>query len=288
MKKAIIKRATDLIIIAFGGAVFALSVVLLLDPYNIVPGGITGLTLLIYELLPILPLGMMIIILNIPLFAVSWRLLGHEFLLYSGFGTLISSLLIDLFGRLLPPIETEPLLAAIFGGLLMGVGIGIIFMRGATTGGSVIIARLLKLPFPGMNIGRLMLIVDGLVAVAAGFVFGSANNMLYAIIAIYISSVAIDGILYGMNVERMAFIISDYIPEIIAVISEKLGRGATILHGEGSYSGEERKIILCAIKRQQITTLKSIVKETDPKAFLILTEANEVLGEGFADYDRNV
>ena len=150
------------------------------------------------------------------------------------------------------------------------------------------IARLLKVPFPSMNIGKLMLMVDGLVVVAAGFVFGSVNNMLFAIIPIYIATVAVDGILYGMNIERMAFIVSDKIPELVEAISVRLKRGATLLHGEGTYSGEERKIILCAVKRQQIAALKNLVKEIDPKAFLILTEANEVLGEGFGDYENKL
>ena len=287
MKKKILKRLLDLIIVATGSAIFALSVVLLLNPYNIVPGGITGISMLIFELFPVLPIGTMILILNVPVFIISWRLLGREFLLYSGFGILISSILIDVLGNVLPPIEIEPFLAAIFGGLLMGIGLGIMLMRGATTGGSSMIARLLKIPFPSMNIGSLLLIIDGVIAIAAGFVFGSANNMLYAIITIYISAKAIDGLLYGLNVERMAFIISEHIPEIVKEISARLHRGATILHGEGSYSGEERKIILCAVKRQQIATLKNLIKEVDPKAFMILTEAYEVLGEGFGDHNSN-
>ena len=288
MKKSIVKKILDLAVVAVGSAIFALAVALLLEPYGIVPGGVTGISLLLCEVFPVLPLGLTMIVINIPLFLVSWRLLGHQFLLYSGFGTLVSALLIDLFATMLPPVETEPLLAGVFGGLLMGVGLGLVFMKGATTGGGDIIARLLKFPFPSMNIGRLILAFDGCVAIAAGFVFASVNNMLYAIITLFIGSHAIDGILYGMNVERMAFIISENIPAIVQSISSKLDRGATLLHGEGSYTGKERKIILCAVKRQQIAALKNLVKEADPNAFLILTEANEVLGEGFGDYSRGI
>jgi uncharacterized membrane-anchored protein YitT (DUF2179 family) len=192
------------------------------------------------------------------------------------------------FTALLPPIETEPLLAGVFGGLMAGVGLGIVFMKGATTGGGDIIARLLKFPFPHIQLGRLILAFDSCVVAASWLVFGSVNNMLYAVVSLFISSRAIDAILYGMNVERMAFIISDDIPRLVAAISEQLHRGATLLHGEGTYTGKERKIILCAVKRQQIAALKALVKETDPKAFLILTEAHEVLGEGFGDYDRTL
>ncbi|MCL1807920.1 MAG: YitT family protein [Oscillospiraceae bacterium] len=286
MKKTILQTIFDLLVIALGGAVFALSVSLLLDPYGIVPGGVTGIAMLLCEIFPKLPLGMTVLAINIPLFLISWRILGHRFLLYTGFGTLVSSVLIDVF-TYLPPVETEPLLAGVFGGLLMGAGLGLVFTKGATTGGSDIIARLLKIPFPHIQIGKLMLAFDGCVAVAAGFVFGSVNHMLYAVIALYISAQALDGILYGLNIERLAFIISDRIPEIAGNISGRLGRGATLLRGEGAYSGSERRIILCAIKRQQISDLKKLVKESDPGAFVILTEANEVLGEGFMDYEKS-
>lgn len=287
MKNKFLHTALDLAVIALGGALFALSVSLLLDPYGIVPGGVTGVAMLLCAFFPQLPLGVTVLVINIPLFLLSWRILGHKFLLYTAFGTLVSSLLIDLFARL-PAIETDPLLAGVFGGLVAGAGLGLVFTRGATTGGSDIIARLLKIPLPHIQLGRLMLAFDGCVAIAAGLVFGSFNHMLYAVITLYICSRVMDGILYGMNVERMAFIISDQIPLIVTAISDRLGRGATLLHGEGAYSGEARKIILCAIKRQQIAQLKGIIKEADPKAFLILTEANEVLGEGFMDYDKQI
>jgi uncharacterized membrane-anchored protein YitT (DUF2179 family) len=288
MKKSALKTIADLLVIALGSVVFALSVTLLLDPYGIVPGGVTGIAMLLCELFPVLPLGMTILVLNIPLFALGWRLLGHKFLFYTGFGTLVSSISIDSFALLPFTVETEPLLAGVFGGLLMGVGLALVFMKGATTGGSDIIARLLKLPFPHVQLGRLMLAFDGFVVIAAGFVFGSVNYMLYAVITLYICTQAMDGILYGLNIERMAFIISDRIDEICGKISDHLGRGATLLHGEGAYTGKERKIILCAVKRQQISDLKNLVRETDPAAFVILTEAHEVLGEGFMDYVRHL
>ncbi|MDR0293618.1 MAG: YitT family protein [Oscillospiraceae bacterium] len=287
MKKRFFPIISDLFIIALGGALFALSVALLLDPYGIVPGGVTGAAMLLCALLPRLPLGLTVLAFNIPLFLLSWRIFGHRFLLYTGFGTLVSSLLIDLFARL-PPVETDPLLAGVFGGLLMGAGLGLVFTRGATTGGSDIIARLLKIPFPHIQLGRLMLAVDGCVAAAAGFVFGSVNHTLYAVITLYISARAMDGILYGMNVERLAFVISDRIPQIAGAIGERLGRGATLLRGEGAYTGAERRVLLCAVKRQQVAALKTLVRETDPGAFVILTEASEVLGEGFADYENTL
>ncbi|MCL2003120.1 MAG: YitT family protein [Oscillospiraceae bacterium] len=288
MKRTVFQTITDLLVIALGAALFALSVTLLLDPYGIVPGGVTGIAMLLCALFPVLPLGMTVLVLNIPLFLLGWRLLGHRFLLYTGFGTLVCAVLIDGFARLPLTVDTEPLLAGVFGGLLMGAGLGLVFLKGATTGGSDIIARLLKIPLPHIQIGKLMLAFDGCVVVAAGFVFGSVNHMLYAVITLFIGAKTLDGILYGLNVERLAFIISDRVSDIVEAISARLGRGVTLLHGEGAYTGRERKIVLCAVKRQQITDLKNLVRESDPAAFIILTEANEVLGEGFTDYDKGL
>ena len=284
-----IKKTTlDLLVITLGAALFAFAVAFLLDPNGIVPGGVTGIAMLLCGLFPRLPLGVTILILNVPLFVLSWRGLGHRFLLLSGFGTLVSSVFIDVFGKTLPPVQTEPLLAGVFGGLLMGAGLGIVFTKGATTGGSDIAARLLKVPFPHMQLGRLILLIDGAVSVAAGVVFGSVNYTLYAVITLYVSSRAMDGILYGLNIERLAFIISGKTAEIAGAITERLGRGATLLHGEGAYTGERRNIILCAVRRQQIAQLKALVKEFDASAFMILTEAREVLGEGFMDYENGL
>lgn len=282
----ILKKAFDLAIIAFGASVFAAAVALMLEPYGIVPGGVTGISMLINHLFPVLPISTLILAINVPLLIISWRMLGTRFLFYTGFGTVVSAVMIDVFPMLLPVLDTESFLAGVFGGLLAGLGMGLVFMKGATTGGSDIIARLLKFPFPGMNIGRLVLLFDGFVVLLTGIVYGSINNMLYTVITLYISSQAIDGIVYGLNVERLVFIISEDIPGIVEAISEKLRRGATLLHGEGSYTGNERKIILCAVKSQQIAALKNIVKEADPNAFMIVTEANEVLGEGFGDYSE--
>lgn len=286
MAGKIFRRITDFAVIALGSAIFAAAVGLILEPYGIVPGGVTGISMLISHIFPVLPISILILVINAPLLIVSFRMLGVRFLVYSGFGTAVSAVMIDVFPMILPTLETEPLLAGIYGGLLSGAGLGLVFIKGATTGGSDIVARLLKIPFPGMNIGRLIMIFDGCVVLMTGIVFGSINNMLYTVITLFISTQVIDGILYGLNVERLVFIISEHIPQIVDAISQKLGRGATLLHGEGTYTGKERKIILCAVKRQQIAALKNLIKDTDPNAFMIVTEANEVLGEGFGDYGR--
>jgi len=291
-RRAAISHVCNFFVITAGSAVYAFAVSVLLEPRRIVPGGIAGLSMVVCDIFPVLPLGAVIIAFNVPLFILAWRFLGHSFLLRTVYGTVAASAAIELFGGMLargviPPIDTEPLLAGIFGGLLMGCGLGLVFIRGATTGGSDIIARLLKLVFPGTQLGKLLLAFDGVVVTLSGVVFGSVNAALFAAVALYVSARALDGILYGMNIERVAYIVTGRPVEIARAIGEKMQRGATLLHGEGAFSGNPKKLILCAIKRQQITALKSLVMEMDPGAFLILSEANEIYGEGFGSI-RNV
>ncbi len=265
----------------------ALGINLFLVPYKIVPGGVTGVAMLINYLAPGISIGILIIIINVPLFVLCWRLVGRRFLYGTILGTFISSIIIDATAPFLPKIDTEPLLAAIFGGLIMGVGLGLIFSRDATTGGTDIVARLMKLVFRHMQMGKLILIVDAVVIIAAAFTYNSLNSMFYAVISLYVCTVALDFILYGTDFAKVAYIISDKADEIKEAIFTALDRGVTILNGEGGFTGEPRKLILCAIKRTQIARLKETVKDIDPNAFIILTEAHEVLGEGFRDYDKN-
>jgi len=280
MKKT--KFFLDILIITLGAGVYALGVTALLRPHNIVPGGVTGLSILLCDLFPILPLGLTILTFNVPLFILAWKFLGHRFLWLTAYGTAISSVLVDLAGRWVPPMDTEPLLAGIFGGLLNGFGLGLVFTRGATTGGSDIVVRLLKRFFPNTQLGKLILGFDGFVVAFSGLVFRSVNSMLFAALSLYIGTRALDAILYGLKIERVAYIVSEKAGEVAKAIGTEMQRGATLLHGEGAFSGQGKKIILCAVKRQQLAHLKTLIQERDPGAFLIVSEANEVFGQGFS------
>ena len=164
----------------------------------------------------------------------------------------------------------------------MGAGLGLVFSAGASTGGSDIIARLLAIKLPHLNLGQLLMLVDFFVVIISAAVFGSYESALYALIAIFLSSKVIDIILYGFNYAKVAYIISDNPAEMGQKITDKLGRGATVLYGRGAYSGKDKEIIMCAIKRQQIVDLKRTVQEVDEGAFLIISEAREVFGLGFS------
>jgi len=275
---------SDAIIISLGSALFALGLDIFLEPNNIAPGGVSGIAMIINYFLPSLPIGTLIIILNIPLFFAGWKFEGKPFLLKSLFGTVVSSLLINLFSSLYH-YTSDPLLAAIYGGILIGAGLGIIFTRGATTGGSDIVGRLLKLKFPYLSMGRLVLVVDVIIITAAAITFGHFNYALYALISLYISSIVLDKILYGFDFAKVAYIITKYPEVVFKKIDTELERGATYLDGQGAYSGKPTKVILTAIKMRQIAQLKQIVRDVDPESFVIITDAHEVLGDGFRNHN---
>ena len=253
-------------------------------PNNIAFGGITGVAQIINHFIPVFPVGMTVIVLNIPLFILGWRFIGGRLLVLSLYAMFISSVFIDILTPLYDWQPMEPLLACIFGGLLMGLSLGFVFQQGATTGGTDLAARLLKLVFKWLPMGKLLLAVDLIVVVSVALAFQTINTALYGLVALYISTLALDGVLYGMDTAKVAYIISDHNEEIRRTLVEDLDKGVTILHGQGAYTGAEKQVLLCAFKQREIATIKSAVKGLDPNAFLIVCDAHEVLGEGFRVY----
>ena len=256
-------------------------------PNQISLGGITGLGQIINAALPAVPIGGAVIALNIPLFLLGWKYLGGRLLLSSLFAMAVSSIFIDLIAAVHTFQPMEPLLGCIFGGVLMGGSLGIVFLQGATTGGTDLIARLMKLKLAWLPMGKLLLIIDLLVIVAVAVSFRNFSSALYGLVALYISTIVMDGVLYGLDNARVAYIISDKYQAITDAIIHDMDRGVTILHGEGAWSGAEKRVLLVAFKQRQIVALKRTVKEIDPTAFLIVCEAHEVLGDGFREYKQN-
>ena len=204
--------------------------------------------------------------------------------LYSMF---ISSIFIDILHMIHTFEPMEPILGCIFGGVIMGGSLGVVFLQGATTGGTDLIARLLKLKLAWLPMGRLLLAVDLLVIVAVAVAFRNIYSALYGVVALYISSFVMDQVLYGMDNAKVAYIISDAYDQISHAIIHDMDRGVTLLHGEGGWSGEDKKVLLVAFKQKQIVALKQTVKSIDPNAFLIVCEAHEILGDGFREYKHN-
>lgn len=271
--------------VTLGCVLFALSFDLFLDPSRIAPGGVSGLAMVV-KYLTGLPIGMGILLMNIPLQIAAFLKLGKRFILYTAYATVLSSVLIDLWA-FLPAFTNDLLLASIYGGLLMGAGMGMVFAGGATTGGSDVISKLVRLRYPHVRLGKIILLVDcGIVAISAT-VFQDINRALYAAISLYVSSLVIDLIMNGFDYATMIYIISDFSSEIAAKIQDKLERGVTYLSGQGAYEGAPKKVILCTVKRNESAALYDIVHEIDPNAFLIASEAHQVFGCGFSPYRKS-
>ncbi len=278
----------SIFMIAVGSALFSLGFDLFLEPAGINCGGVSGIAMLvIYAAQPkFLTVGILSAIINLPLFFFGYRKIGKLFFFGSLLGMVVTSVCFDLF-LLLPVPQTEPIMAAIFGGVTIGAGLGIVFLAGASTGGVDIVARLLKLKFRNFPIGKILLCMDLCTAVATGIVYKQFNNTLYSVVTLVISSTILDKVVYGMDYSKVALIISDRYEEIARAIDTQLDRGVTLLRGQGYYTRNDKFIILSAVKRKQLAQLKDLVMAIDPSAFIILQDAHQVLGDGFKRYDRN-
>lgn len=269
-----------------GSAVFAAGFAFFLQPNDLSPGGISGLALLLMELTGFGSVGMLSILMNLPLFVLGGLKIGKRFFLGSLIGMLLSSVLIDAFTALQLP-AVEPIIAIVYGGVICGIGLGIVFVAGTSTGGSDILVRLLKLKYRNVPIGQISLTFDALVVFLTGLVFRDMNKALYTGITVFLCGKMVDAVVYRFDYSKVALIISKEYAEIVRQISIKLDRGATYLHAEGSYSGENTKVVLVAIKKQQLAQLKELVMELDDSAFVIVQEAHQVLGDGFHRYSRH-
>ncbi|HPT83694.1 MAG TPA: YitT family protein [Limnochordia bacterium] len=272
------------IVLGYGGVLLgvvitALGVSFFLIPAKIAAGGVSGLATVVYHLTGF-PAGVTMLLLNVPLFILSWRVLGSMFGARTLFGTVALSLFVDLFSRWAASPMTEDLvLAAIYGGVLSGVGLGIAFRCGGSTGGTDMAAQLLARFFP-TSVGQALLFVDGAVILLAGAVFGLELAM-YALIAVFISTKAIDLVQEGQNYAKACLIISDFPEEISQAIMHQLERGVTSLHGQGMYTRQGKDVLLVIVSRMEIAAIKRIVATVDRRAFVIIHDVHEVLGEGF-------
>ncbi|MCI8687920.1 MAG: YitT family protein [Lawsonibacter sp.] len=273
--------------IALASALYALSFDWFYAPNQLGFGGLTALGMILNHLSPAIPIGTSVLALNIPIFLLGWKFLGGHALVSSLFAMTATSLLVDLLAALYQFPAMDPMLASIFGGVTLGASLGIIFAKGATTGGTDLIARLLKLPFAWLPMGKLMLAVDLTMLLAVSAVFRSLESAMYGIIALYITTAVMDQVLYGLDRSKVAYIVTANPRPMAAEIDRQLDRGVTYLHGEGSFSGQDKLVLMCAFKQRQIVPLKALVHALDPEAFLIVCDAHEVLGQGFRRYQKN-
>ena len=272
-------------IITLGALIYALAFDAFVAPNRFAMGGLTGLAQIINALVPALPVGVLSFLMNVPLFLAGWKLIGGHLLVSSLYAMAVSSLAIDGISLVYVFPAMDPILAALYGGVVMGVGLGLVFSQGATTGGTDIIGKLLKLKFSWLPIGKLILVPDMVVVALVAVVFGTVDAALYGLIKTFVCSRLMDTVLYGLDTARVAYIITDRWREVSRALLE-MRRGVTLLQGQGAYTGAEKHVLLVAFKQREVVQVKRAVYAIDPQAFLIVCDARDVLGEGFGDYQK--
>ena len=274
--------AADYMLIIVGSFIMGYAIKNIYDPANLVTGGASGLAIVIKELAGI-PLWLTNTLLNIPLFLAAWKIQGWRFIKRTFLATVTLSLSLYVIPeRVLIP-SGDMLLIALFGGIISGVGTGLVFMAGATTGGTDMLAALIQKKFPHYTLPQVLQVLDALIVLIGVAVFG-IQPALYALIAIYALSKVSDGILEGLKFSKMVYIISAQNEKIARIIMEEMGRGVTGLDATGMYSGARRQMLCCVVSKKEIVRVKELVREQDRRAFVIVSDVREVLGEGFIEY----
>ena len=278
------KKFLNYVMIAFGSVCQGIGVGMFLEPYGIAPGGVMGISIMVSKLTGATT-GSLMLLINLPLLAASFFLFGRIFFTRTVAATFLVSAAIDFFSRFSPPSE-DRILCAVAGGALVAFSIGIIFRAGGSTGGMDVVVKFLRKKFPQLKSGTLFLIVDGIISAASGFVFKNVNNALYAFVALFVSTRLLDFVLYGADEARLVFSFSNKNEEIIKHILLRLDAGASYILGEGGFSGEGQKIIMCAIKKSRFPRLEEIVKSIDESSFMVVSSASEIFGKGFKSYNK--
>ncbi|MGI6405733.1 MAG: YitT family protein [Syntrophaceticus sp.] len=269
--------------ITMGSIVIALALDVFLVPSRIAAGGVSGLATIVYHLLMI-PVGVTMLVINIPLFILSFRELGKHVFVRSIYGALATSAFIELLANRVPVMTGDVLLASIYGGIFSGIGIGIVLRAGGTSGGTDLVARLLHKYFP-VTVGQGLLGAD-FVVISLAAIFFNAELALYALLSLIITSKMIDLVQEGISFAKAAFIVSDHSEEISQAVIKMLGRGVTELQGKGMFTGDERPVLICVVGKTEESRLKDLIYGIDQKAFVFITDAHEVLGEGFKVYEE--
>ena len=279
----------DVGVFVIGSLLYGISVDMFTAPNEIAPGGITGIATIINKMTD-LPIGMLIIGFNVPLLIACFIFIGKRYTVKTLIYTVMSSLAIDLLAPFVKQLNLEytsnPLLASVCGGVTSGLALGVAFIRGGSTGGTDIIARLLSKAFPSFTQGKLLLFADAVVIAIATYFFG-IEPALYAIIVIFVSSKVIDGVLYGGDSGKLLFIITSQVEAVSTAITRDVDRGLTVLHGRGAFTGRDSDVLMCAVRQGEAYRVRTIVRESDPDAFVIVCDASEILGNGFKAINVN-
>lgn len=272
--------AADLACLIGGSILYAVSVVVFSAPNHIAPGGVTGLATLAQYLWGV-PIGTVTVLLNLPLILVGFKRLGKPFLGRTLVGLTLSSVATDLLDPLLPEYHGDTLLVCLFGGAICGLALGLILMRGGTTGGSEIAARLIEQKFPHVPIGKLVLAVDAVVIVTSGLVYRAIDPVFYATVYAFVASLVTDRLVYGGRRGKMALVITAHTDAVAERVMHGMGRGVTLIHADGGFTRREGRVLLCAVRGEEAYALRQTVFEVDEAAFVITVPTDEVRGLGF-------
>lgn len=270
----------DYILIAVGTAVYAAAVCFLLEPAQISPGGLTGVAVILHDTLE-LPTGVTVLVLNIPLIFLGLKVFGGGFIIKTAVSVFLTSLYIDLFEAFGGLFLLDKVISSVFGGILLGVGLGLVMSRGSTTGGIDIAVKLINKRYKRIPVGRLFLMIDSAVILSAAIVYSNIETALYSVVAVFISSHMVDMLLYGKDNGRIFFIVSDKGTEIKELILSKIGRGVTVIRAEGGYTGNEKTVLVCAARLGEIKNIRRMIFDTDKSAFFFIANVSDINGEGF-------
>lgn len=285
-KKAFKERLIDYIFITLGSLIFASGVALFLDPNDLAPGGVSGIAIIISHFWQPVNTGIIIVILNIPIMIIGVIKFGFRFLLSSIYAVAVSSAAMEILSRTVGAVTDDRLLAAVAGGALQAIGIGMVFRAGATTGGTDIIVRVLRLKFRYLKTGTLFMFIDGVIITVSGIVFKDLNVALYAALALTVYMAVFNAVLYGGDGARLVYIISGSKEKIAERIMNELDAGATVLDGKGAYTGQKKEVLMVVLRMRSLPEARDIVREEDKNAFMIVTRATSVFGEGFKSHDE--
>ncbi len=268
--------------ITLASLIFGIGISLFIDPNNLAPGGVSGLSIILSRLIPA-SAGTLFLLLNIPIMILGIWKFGLKFIVSTLFATFMVSFSTNLF-TMFSPLTQDPFMGAVFGGVLVAVGIGLVLRVGATTGGTDIVVKCLKLKKPYLKTGTIFLLIDGVIICIGGIVFQNMESVLYSVISAAVTSKVLDLVLYGNDEAKMIYIISNS-PKVIAErILKELDTGVTYLTGTGAYKKEEKQVIFCVVRKQLAYKVEEVVKQEDSRAFMIISNATEIYGEGYKSY----
>ena len=275
------QEGKNMALLLVGALIYGIGTHAFVEPAHIAPGGAMGIALMVNHFAD-LPIGLLTLAINIPLLVLAWFSLSHRFAVSTAFATAVCSFILDFMVAPVCPVYTgDRILCSLYGVILSGVGMGLIFMAGMTTGGSDILGYVLQKKRPQLSIGRALMAVDGVILLMSIYVFGNIDAALFGLVSLFATTKVIDSVIYGGDASTMATVVTRKPREIARRIIADLDRSATLVQATGAYSGKDTSVLLCTVRKSQFQRLRKIVYEADPGAFLMATEASEVLGDGF-------